>query len=392
MIDLFFKILDWTYNPLLKGLKWSAKKTQLHWFRLKDRKSPFDETKAIQLAYSVLGGSVAQAISYRNHKSKNLFIAAIRGSSDEAYDFRVYILEQLGKTYKVIWSSEELYFNSEGISLEARDIDGDGIKEIIYEQESYGSGAGSKSLIVYSMNDNRVYHITENYNWSDSTSPNALIEMDLGDEEITKQGIIECAVRRGFLQEGEPVDFDNPKFAINRWHKENGSKLNGIIKTHLYDGLPPHKSSIGDVLETKSITWTSFFKGPLYGYIKSDDKHFIAYSPAWVYEWVKCLASDGKHLWFGVHCLPGLFSFDYERHLLTRFCAFANSPLPEIRELTFISNKLVLNEIIEISAENIHRLERCKESCFFAEEHTLFNCQSERHSEEFYKELKTYFE
>ena len=67
----------------------------------------------------------------------------------------------------------------------------------------------------------------------------------------------------------------------------------------------PAKASVAAKLDSGTVVWISFFKGPLIGYDKSNDRHFVAFSAAWFYNWAKSLAFDGQSLWFGSHCKEG---------------------------------------------------------------------------------------
>jgi hypothetical protein len=62
-------------------------------------------------------------------------------------------------------------------------------------------------------------------------------------------------------------------------------------------------------LDVGGIFWMSFFKGPLVGYDKLNDRHFVAYSAASFYNWAKSLVFDGQILWFNPYCAHGLMCF-----------------------------------------------------------------------------------
>ncbi len=137
---------------------------------------------------------------------------------------------------------------------------------------------------------------------------------------------------------------------------------------HLYEGKPVYPEACTHwTLDEGDHIWRANFKGPLFGYIKSRDQHFIPYSPQWVYEWVKSLADDGKRLWFVCHCIAGLFSFDDEKNVLNHYCGYAGYPLPDGEGLTHQDDGLVfhtLNSSYEpgdiIVIENFDDLMECR--------------------------------
>lgn len=127
--------------------------------------------------------------------------------------------------------------------------------------------------------------MTEFYKFLDATAPDVYpIRIEAGDDERFRQAVIRFAHSQGLLQKSDPVDYDLPKFAVLRWHKENGSRRAGIIRRHLYLREPEYGNSVADKLDTEDVVWNAYFKGPLCVSIKSHGQHFIAYSPASVYE------------------------------------------------------------------------------------------------------------
>jgi hypothetical protein len=376
MIGEALQIIKFIGSPAIKGTRWSIKEGRQLWFRLRDKKPPLDETSALNVAYSYLGGSIASAISYRNINSKHTFIAAVHRESDEAFEFEVSVLERIGRAYIKIWNSQS-FGGLDPASFNVIDINRDGVKEIVFEQSGFGSGAGTKSFYVYSTDKRTLYEITEYYNYSDATSPRAcLIELNVGDDEKFASAITDYATTRGFLGEAEPVDFDKPEYAIERWHKENGAKRTGVVKVHFFEGEPSFGSSMAGKLDTPDITWISVFKGPLYGYVKSKNQHFIAYSPAWVYEWINAMAFDGHLLWCGIHTRAGLFSFDPGTNHLNHYISYDNHALPRAEEISFADGILILNDEIGLPTNDLSRFETCASYCRLTEPHIRQSCSA----------------
>src|SRR5271154_5939883 len=134
-------------SVLWNQLKFLWKGTRI-WF-LGLRKPPYEESRARQIAHAILAGHIVRAISYRNLDFPNILIAVIRRSSEQDYDATAHVLEQTGKTFRVLWQTARL-FGPDAADLAVEDVDGDGHHEVIIELRSTGTGAGSRILMVYS--------------------------------------------------------------------------------------------------------------------------------------------------------------------------------------------------------------------------------------------------
>lgn len=317
---------------------------RLRVWRSRRQKPPFEEAEAAKIIYPLLAGHIVRAISYRNVGSKNVFIAAMRRSSERDHDASVHVLEQTGGTFRELWKSESMLF-LDGKNLEVKDVDRDGHREIILEYKSRGTGAGTRVLMVYSTRSRQLLRLSEYRSWQNLAGPTAAEVSIEPEDDPEAVAILETeAKRRGLLQAAAPIDLNNLEFSIQRWHKENGAHPIGEIRIHLYPGWPPYGSTVVDECDTGDIVWIAQFKGPLFGYVKSKNQHFIAYSPAWFYNWPKCLAYDGDRLWFGIHCKKGLMYFHPENRHLALIETLREEPLPEVNELRIEDGNLVLNE------------------------------------------------
>ena len=291
-----------------------------------------------------------EAVSFRNIDLPHIFIACLRRSSEQESDPVVYVLAQIGDTFTCVWKSDRLYATNR-VALEVHDADDDGNREVLFEDQSFGTGGGTRRLMVYCPGRGTLFTITESLNWQNLAGP---ISPEVKIEPASRPEMVRIlenvAKRRGFLGPGTLVNFDDAEFAVQRWHKENGKRTSGRVRVHYYQGYPKYKASIAATLDTGSVVWLSFFKGPLFGYEKLKDRHFIAYSPAWFYNWAKCFVIDGDILWFGVHCRNGLMSFRPSDNLLESYESFQNNPLPEVQELVFDRGFLVINRTLNIAA------------------------------------------
>lgn len=341
---------------LSKPFKLGMQRLRVWAFQLRSKKPPLPEDRAKEIAYSVLAGDVLRAISFRNLGSPHLFIASLRRSSERDFDLRAYVMEQAGKTFRVVWKSDPLC-TALPTAIEVRDIDNDGNREVVLEDQSYGTGGGAKSLIVYSISKSRVFSITESLNWQNRTGPiSPEIEIKAADAPEMVRVLEEVAMKHGFLQPNKVVDFDLAEFSVQRWHKENGARTSGATKIHYYNGYPPDKSTVVATLDSSTM-WISFFKGPLIAYEKIHERHYVVYSPAWSYNWVKCLAWNGKLLWFGSHCKKGLMSFYPGQNLLETHEVFRGIALPEIETLELREDTLIVNGELRIPIDELMRVD-----------------------------------
>jgi hypothetical protein len=343
MLAEVLTIAKTAFGALHRPLKAASRKARIWSFRLRTRKPPFEEAKATEIAYSVLAGDIMHAISYRNVDSPHVFIAALRRSSEMDFDPTVYVLEQIGQTYKVIWESDRL-FRAVPTTFEVQDLDGDGNREVVFEYQSYGTGGGSRSVMVYSTTSSRLFSVTESLNWQNRAGPiSPEIEIKPADAPEMIRMLEAVARSHGFLQPGTIVDFDSPEFSVQRWHKENGTRTSGTVRIHHYQGYPPCKASIVATLDIGTFFWMSFFKGPLIGYDKLNDRHFVAYSAAWSYNWAKSLAFDGQRLWFSSHLKNGLMSFLPVDNRLECYESFQGTALPSAEKLEFDEGFLIVD-------------------------------------------------
>lgn len=355
MLGEVLTIAKTAFGALRRPFKAASRRARIWLFQMRTRQPPFAELKAKEIAYSVLAGDILRAISYRNVDSPHVFIAALRRSSEIDFDPTVYVLEQIGQTYKVIWKSDRL-FRTVPTAFEVQDVDGDGNREVVFEDQSYGTGGGSRSLMVYSTSNARLFSVTESLNWQDRAGPvSPEIEIKPADAPEMVRVLEAVARSHSFLQPGTVVDFDSPEFSVQRWHKENGTRTSGTVRIHYYQGYPPCKASVVATLDTGTIFWMSFFKGPLIGFEKLSDRHFVAYSAAWSYNWAKSLVFDGQRLWFSSHLKNGLMSFLPSNNLLECYESLQGTALPIVEKLELDDGILILDSTLRIPLDALIR-------------------------------------
>jgi len=358
MKEIIMQILQWLFTcfggPFIKQ---KIHKGRLWIFHFRNRKPPLDELKVRKIAYSVLSGSIMLAIPYRNLNSKHVFIAVAHRESKESFDKKISILEQFGKAFRTIWESERPLLHIS--QFQVADIDEDGTNEVIFTTEEYGTGAYSKRMFVYSTVKKQLFELCEDYDNQNLAGPvSPQIDVNPKSDEDFIEAIEHYAVEQGFLQTTQTVDFDSPDFAVQRWHVSNGTKMKGAVKLHFYSDKPRWSSSISATLETDDILWIAYFKGPLFGYIKSKNQHFVAFSPSWKYNWVKCLTYDGENLWFGIISVRGIlsFKFDQVKGDLNYYNYFKDKLLPEVEKIQYDSGVITVNNKIKIPVDTLQKL------------------------------------
>jgi hypothetical protein len=355
MLGEVLAIAKTVFGALQKPLQAAFRKAHIWLFRMRTRQAPLDELTAKQVAYSVLAGDILRSISYRNVDSPHIFLAVLRRTSEIDFDPTVYVLEQIGQTYKVVWKSDRLFSTSPS-AFEVRDVDGDGNREIVFEDQSYGTGGGSRSLMIYSTSNSRLFSLTESLNWQNRAGPvSPEIDIKSADSPEMIRVLEAVAKSHGFLRLGTVVDFDSPEFSVQRWHKENGTRTSGMVRIHHYQGYPPFKASVVATLDTGTIFWMSFFKGPLTAYEKLLDRHFVVYSAAWSYNWAKSLVFDGQRLWFSSHLKDGLMSFRPSDNRLECYESFQGKPLTSVEKLELDGGTLILDGTTRLPLDALAR-------------------------------------
>jgi hypothetical protein len=345
-------ILQAIWVPASRLLNAIGRKVRLQLFLLRDRKPPIDEITATQLAVSVLAGHIERAIACRNIDSDHTFIAVARRESQSEHSSQIHVLEQFGKTFRAIWSSEVLLYNT---GLHVDDIDRDGSKEVVFTEESFGTGAGTRVMGVYSILKNQLCQIREIYNWQDAAGPvSPTIETDACPDNRFLHAVEKYAVGLKFL-EGRPIDLNKPDFAMQAWHAMNGRRRSGRVLLRFYPGRPMERGSVVASLKTDDVVWIAYFKGPLCAYLAAQDRHFVAYSPEWIYNWATCLAYDGRSLWFGLHSDPGLLSFEFTGSTgsLLYFTRGRSQELPEVNSVRCRDGLLSINESLKFRVEEL---------------------------------------
>ena len=317
-----------------------------------------DQEAAKDVVQAVLTGKVLDVHTYKNLDSSSIFIATLV-QPNNAFMPLVVILEQVGGSYRPIWKSSDIIVDSIR-KLEVVDSDNDGFHEVVLSCESWGTGARSWTIVVYFHLNNQTYQLTETLEHQELAG-SFVPEVKLAPEppKAIRKSLESIALERGLLQPIPKIEWDSPRFAIQRWHRDNGSRPSGKVVLTSYSGTPPphsppteierakhfaFHSSVVTSLDDGHVVWTAYFKNPLVGYIASENVWFIAYSPANAYSWVTSVAHDGRRLWFATHLENGLWSFDLGLSELLFHVRIGSIELEGESRLRFENGKLYMGD------------------------------------------------
>lgn len=292
-------------------------------FRAQSRLSPSmiaDQARAI--AFGTLGGNVVAAIPYRDFGNPRQLIAAVREPYEGGHEQTLYILEQFGRSWRVVWHTDPIHPYDLPLpqAFAVHDADGDGKMEISLGFGKLGSAYEGYAVYLYVPSQPQTYCVKVDRDWTNPAEvvPRIKVEPpEAGDTPYIRA--LETLCDKLDLTKPVPfIDLDHPVNAVLRWHKENGARKDGPVSIHLYEGPGPFDPIPEGCLEDGDYLWIAYFKGPVYGYIKSQNKHFIPYSPASIYLWVNCLVASNRYLWMGTHG-DGIVRFDKKKHVLKQF-------------------------------------------------------------------------
>lgn len=299
-------LISFFKDDMLSAINKISELAKYQWFKINNNKSPLTEEEAKNHAYGVLSGNIRKVISFNNIDENNIYILVYLRENIEKPLFKLVLLKQIGNSYSIDWEREQIQLIK---LLDVGELNKRGIQNIIFIEEASGTGVGSKTLNIINSQDKNHIKVTEWYNWMEPkkpTSPEIEFEPDDLDKRLLAN-IEDYAVTKGMLA-GNKVDFSKPEHAIQNWHRRNGVKTSGEIELDFYLGKPKYGNSVADTFSTSKIEWIAYFKGPLIGYLKSEDKHFVAFSPLDIYSWPRELAATENK----VH-----FKSEVERKVLT---------------------------------------------------------------------------
>ncbi|MHB8413801.1 MAG: hypothetical protein ACYDB1_00195 [Acidiferrobacteraceae bacterium] len=284
-----------------------------------------------------------------------MFIAAFQKTADDPTRTWLVILRKTGETFQTTFRKEHLFSACKPL-LGITDIAQEGLHEVSWEARYSGTGAAVRLLFIYLTNNGQCYEVSESRNHQAPAEPIApRVAITPEPDSVTRPTIEKLAISRGFLQ--APADPDDTRYAVGAWHSDNGTRRSGRITLKYYPGDPSNKSSETARLETNNVVWIAKFKGALYGYDREKDRHFVVYSPAWVYNWIDGLAWTGV-LWFCDCRRSSLFCFEMiegndNEATLSYYDLYQGRRLPIISNLSTDHGILIINDHMKIDVAKL---------------------------------------
>src|SRR5258707_5169206 len=109
ILSSFLKLAEPLYRSVFVYARRVLHKAKVWVFRVRHRKPPLSPAGAVEVATSILGGYVIDAITFYSLDSNKIRIAVARATSEDGYDTKIYVLEQLGGTFRTTWISAKLW-------------------------------------------------------------------------------------------------------------------------------------------------------------------------------------------------------------------------------------------------------------------------------------------
>ena len=306
-----------------------------------------------EIVYGPTGKKLFKAYPFRNLGNSHVFIAATTYEHGSLFGGRIYLLEEFGGVFRIAWQSEPLSaLGASGKHFAIHDVDRDGIHELSFATDCFGTGGGHSSLYLFVLKSRRLYELSIEFDWTNHSRgpiPKITLLPDT-DGSLTRsyhKVLEEIATQVGFLESVRNPDLDNPLHADIRWHRDNGSIKTGPVLLHYYDGSPRMRSSITASFDEDDITWTAYFKGPVVAYLKKRNKHCVIYCPENIYHWPTCLCRVGKLLLIGTR-EDGIIVYNVEEKFLAKFLAHGNNEFREVSTIHLANGVVVVDDSFRV--------------------------------------------
>lgn len=308
-----------------------------------------------EIVYGLTGKKLFKAYPFRNLGNSHVFIAAATFEQGNPFTWRIYLLEEFGGAFRIAWQSGELsVLGPIEHAFAIHDVDRDGIHEVSVTTGGFGTGGGNSSLQLFVLKTRQVYELSIEFDWTNHTrgpTPKISLLPDTDDSQTRfyHRAIEEIARQSGFLESVKNPDLDNPLYADIRWHRDNGSIMNGslVLHPHYYDGPPRIRNSITASLDEGDTAWIAYFKGPVVAHLKEQNKHCVIYCPENIYHWPTCLCRVGKLLLIGTR-EDGIIVYSAEEKLLTQFGGHGNEEFREVSTIRLANGVVVIDDSVRV--------------------------------------------
>lgn len=245
--------------------------------------TPYNTEEAYRIAYSVLSGNIDKAFSYKNNINNNTYIVVVKNDDYNELTRDICVLKKVGNTFMKYWENNYIGYLSD---VKVVDINNDGVGEVYFLIEYSGTAGGGKTISFFFTELNQCYQVEEYHYWGNSSGP---INPNITFNPNNNEKVIDYII--GYIEDNdllhfEKVSFEDPKYAVQKWHHDNGTIKEGMINITYYDGKPLYKGVITKSFETDNYEFVAYHKGPLFCYIKDANEHFVVYSPRNMYNWI----------------------------------------------------------------------------------------------------------
>lgn len=300
------------------------------------------DRRASVLAARVVRGQILKAIPFADEfdgKSRIAVLAAPRETSA----YTTFLLEEFAGGYRIEWKSHPLaHLSWADLSpwFGAEDIDSDRRREVFYAEGSHGTGSGYDSYFVYVPNRRQELGVTiretrDPYfrSWVDPCKE--------FEDKVYKRYLAGIEMRMKELRVNCGLgNLDEPPEVV--WYRENGFLKTGYLILRRHKGPPRYGASVLAVHQDGNIEWRAYFKGPVIGYDRDNDEHFVVYGPETMYNWPTCFASNPTFLWFGTRG-DGVFQYHKTLGYLDQMPANLPKRPSTVSSLEVKGGKLLVN-------------------------------------------------
>ena len=311
----------------------------------REGQSAIPDEAALRLASRVVAGQILRAVEFFDEADKRSRVAVLARSGDSWSPQRAVLLTEFAGGYRVEWESEALItigaWANSSAWFGAQDVDGDGRCEVFFAEGSHGTGAGSEVFHVYVPRRGQVLTVTV----QETRDPYFRTWVEQCQELLTPAGAPYLSALESRMEEFLVVPDiktaeETPEVA---WYREHGFLKNGRVKATRICGPPRYRASVNARHEDGNTEWYAFFKGPVIGYDRSADEHFVVYGPSTMYHWPTCFASNLTFVWFGTRG-DGVFQFDKKNNWLAQMPAgWLTDDIKEVSSLKLEGSSLIVN-------------------------------------------------
>jgi hypothetical protein len=290
--------------------------------RVSEGESTISDEAGMKLAARVVAGQILRAVALFDQASKKSRMAVLTQAGGYGSPQQAILLTEFAGGYRVEWESNKLTTIGAWINsaewFGAQDVDGDGRCEVFFAEGSHGTGSGSEVFYVYVPRRAQVFSVTV----EETRDPYFRTWIEPCQELLEPAGApylgaLESRMDKFRAALDIKTAEETPEVV---WYRENGFLKNGRVELTRIGGPPRYGASVNARHEDGNTEWYGFFKGPVIGYDRLADEHFVVYGPSTMYHWPTSFASNRAFVWFGTRG-DGVFQFGKKDNWLAQMPA-----------------------------------------------------------------------